>query len=555
MHATGETGVGRRLALIIATSSYADPTLAKLRAPGQDASALAEVLGSESIGGFAVDTVLDAPADTIRRRVAQFCARGETRDLALVYLSCHGLLDDRGRLYYATSDTDRELLSVTAVQAAWLNDHLEDCRCRRQIVILDCCHSGAFAKGAKGESALALRERFEGRGRVVLTASRATEYSFEGGHVLGEGGSSVFTGALVDGLRTGDADIDGNGLITVTELYDYAYDAVKATGAAQTPSVWSFGAEGSLLVAHSPRGAVVEPAPLPVDLSVALESPRPRLREGAVGELADLLEGPDAGLAMAARNRLAHIAAEDLPAVAAAARRVLDAHPEITPAPGPAKPTTILGEPEVRATDTDRGIRTATTDEPSRGSRGAAPVSQVAKRERLLRAIGRHRGRTALLIGSGLLALAVVVLIVAGVGGVSSSGGEGATHYKYGASITMRPLGGAQERARAHFVYDLSTPVPAIELTDLKLARGTPYKLMLFDDLSSVKSFTAIPDFSEIVKDTGADGTLDPGDADTTTIGLPDEFRQYRYFGIAAVKSTGGQMKLYRRIDELPAPK
>ena len=192
----GEPGGGRRIALVVATGSYSDATLALLRAPGRDAFGLAEVLRDDEIGGFSVETVLDAPADVLRRRVARFRAQGAPGDLALVYLSCHGVLDDRGRLYYATTDTDRALLSATAIPAAWLNEQLEDCRCRRQILMLDCCHSGAFAKGTKGEGGLALRERFEGRGRVVLTASRGTEYSFEGGEVHGDGVSSVFTGVL-----------------------------------------------------------------------------------------------------------------------------------------------------------------------------------------------------------------------------------------------------------------------------------------------------------------------------------------------------------------------
>jgi uncharacterized caspase-like protein len=264
---------GRRLALVIATSSYSDPTLAKLRSPGHDAKNLAEVLGDNTIGEFAVERLLDAKADTVRRRIALFCAQGGPRDLALIYLSCHGLLDDRGRLYYTSTDTDRELLSVTAVQAAWLNEHLDDCRCRRQILILDCCHSGAFAKGAKGTGALALRERFEARGRIVLTASRATEYSFEGSHIAGHGENSVFTAALVDGLRTGDADRDRDGLITVNELYDYAFDAVKAREPRQSPSLWSYGAEGNLVVARSAHGAIIQPTPPPENLSVQETQP------------------------------------------------------------------------------------------------------------------------------------------------------------------------------------------------------------------------------------------------------------------------------------------
>jgi uncharacterized caspase-like protein len=90
---------GRRLALVIATSSYRDATLTKLRSPGEDAKSLADVLEDERIGGFDVDSVLDASADTVRRRIARFCAQGNAHDLALIYLSCHGVLDSRGRLY------------------------------------------------------------------------------------------------------------------------------------------------------------------------------------------------------------------------------------------------------------------------------------------------------------------------------------------------------------------------------------------------------------------------------------------------------------------------
>ena len=35
---------GRRLALLVATSAYSDPDLRQLRAPGHDATELAEVL-------------------------------------------------------------------------------------------------------------------------------------------------------------------------------------------------------------------------------------------------------------------------------------------------------------------------------------------------------------------------------------------------------------------------------------------------------------------------------------------------------------------------------
>ena len=96
---------------------------------------------------------------------------------------------------------------------------------------------------------------------------------------------SVFTRAIVDGLRSGDADRDKDGLISVNDLYRYVYDKVRAVEPRQTPELWTYGAEGDILFAYSIRGVVIEPVPVPEDLRTTLESPRPRVRESAVVEL------------------------------------------------------------------------------------------------------------------------------------------------------------------------------------------------------------------------------------------------------------------------------
>ena len=167
---------------MVATATYTDTALRRLRAPAQDAADLAHVLADPGIGGFAVTTVIDHSAQQIRLAVEDFLDGRSTGDLLLIYLSCHGLLDARRRLYFAATDTRKDRLGSTGVESAWILDQLEQCRARRQVLILDSCFSGAFAQGAKGEADLGLRDRFvgQGRGRVVLTASAATEYSFEG---------------------------------------------------------------------------------------------------------------------------------------------------------------------------------------------------------------------------------------------------------------------------------------------------------------------------------------------------------------------------------------
>jgi len=435
MPTTAESS-GRRLALVIATGTYADPALAKLRAPGRDATDLADVLGDIEIGGFEVETVLDARAEVLRRQVAEFCAGIGPHDLTLVYLSCHGVLDDRGRLYYATADTDRELLSATALPAAWLNEQLEDCRSRRQILVLDCCHSGAFAKGAKGEGELALGERFEGRGRVVLTGSRGTEYSFEHGDVVGEGVSSVFTGALVSGLRSGEADRDGDGQVTIGELYDYVYETVRTREARQTPTLWTYGAEGDLKVAQSPRGRIVEPVPLPEELLTLLESSRPGLREGAVAELAVLLEGSDPGRALSAREALERVAAEDVPRVAKAARAALGAAPEVAgtakapPPPDPSPPT-----PPPPAGPDDATPPVGFRDPEPPGPRDPRPPrwgSSPAGRRRLIA------------IAGGIATIVVIAIVIAATGG----GGSGPETFDLGGELRGIAIGSGTWIAR-----------------------------------------------------------------------------------------------------------
>ena len=338
---------GPRLALVVATGAYtADPGLRRLRAPARDADDLAQVLADPGIGGFAVTTVIDQPAQQVRLAIDDFLFDRGTGDLLLVYLSCHGLLDARRRLYFAATDTRKDRLGSTGIESAWVLDQLEHCRARRQVLILDSCFSGAFAHGAKGEADLGLRDRFvgQGRGRVVLTASTATEYSFEGDPTdAATPAGSVFTATLVQGLRTGAADADHDGHVSVDDAYTYVFDQVQAVGAAQTPQRWLYGAEGQILLARNPAGPTVIPAPLPESLRAGLENPHPGIRIGAVNELGEWLTGGDPTRAATALRHLHEVADTDIPRVAATARTLLATRTTAEPsAPADAPAQTVV---------------------------------------------------------------------------------------------------------------------------------------------------------------------------------------------------------------------
>jgi hypothetical protein len=311
---------GSRSALVIATSNYADPQLGQLRSPVRDADDLAAVLADPAIGGFKVTTLIDQTESRIRREMAAFAADRSPDETVLVYLSCHGLQDARGRLLFAATDTDAKYPHATAVRATDLLGELYECRAHRQVLILDCCFSGSFSDakgGRKGELDLERQLRGHGhghgRGREVLTASRGFEYSFEGEPLDGEITGSVFTTGLVEGLRSGAADGDNDGYIRVEEAYEYAFDYVLRDGAAQTPQRWLSNGEGAgMILARSASGRLVTPAKLPEHMVTALESPSPNVRIGGVNTIAQWLAEPDPARQLAALRALEEVVDSDV---------------------------------------------------------------------------------------------------------------------------------------------------------------------------------------------------------------------------------------------------
>ncbi|MER7248657.1 DnaJ C-terminal domain-containing protein [Kribbella sp. NPDC000426] len=247
---------GTREALLIANGSYRSPLLNQLRSPIADASELADVLADPEIGWFSVERVVDEPAHRNSQAIERFFRDRQPDDLLLLHLSCHGVKDDDGSLYFAGADTDLELLASTAVPAGFLHKQLDRCRARSIVVLLDCCYSGAFFPGMKGPVTIDASDQLAGTGRVVLTASSRTEYAWESARMvdLEAAGPSVFTEAVVHGLRTGEADRDRDGQIGVDELYQHVYERLNRAGAKQTPRLWSE-LEYRVFVARSPRDA------------------------------------------------------------------------------------------------------------------------------------------------------------------------------------------------------------------------------------------------------------------------------------------------------------
>ena len=109
----------------------------------------------------------------------------------------------------------------------------------------------------------------QGRGRWVLTASSAVEYAFEGESPDREW-HSLFTGAMIDGLRNGEADIDGDGFISIDDLYRFVHNRLREHN--QTPQMWA-DSSGVLYLARSHAGT--GDAGRPTALNIPAGTPLP----------------------------------------------------------------------------------------------------------------------------------------------------------------------------------------------------------------------------------------------------------------------------------------
>lgn len=226
-----------KYALIIGNGVYEDPLLTKLDAPKVDAERLASLLVSPEVGNFHVNMLNDSSFAEIRLAIANLFEDKEKNDLVLLYFSGHGLKDEWGELHLTVKNTLKNRLAATAIESGFIKSEMRNSRAGRQVIILDCCFSGAFGTGIKGvDTSVINNDTFQqGYGKVILTASNSTQYAFEGDKFIGKTDSSLFTHFLLEGLENGQADKNNDGIITVDEWYDYAFEQVEISGATQRP--------------------------------------------------------------------------------------------------------------------------------------------------------------------------------------------------------------------------------------------------------------------------------------------------------------------------------
>lgn len=218
-----------RYALLIANSEYEDPDIPDLKTPLRNLERLKELLVDPEIGNILpanVTSLANRPSEEVRIAISDFFSDKKRGDFLFLYYSGHGFHGGRNddHLYLGVHDMKKRSISATALPDRFLSTEIGKCSAKEQVIILDCCYSGLFTASGEGPP---------GSSVVVLTASDRTEYAWESETENARIENSIYTHHLIHGLKTGEADRDGDGWVTLSEMHTWLRD--KLSDSRQNP--------------------------------------------------------------------------------------------------------------------------------------------------------------------------------------------------------------------------------------------------------------------------------------------------------------------------------
>ena len=280
--APASPGYANSWAIVIGIDDYAK--WPKLHYAVRDARGVSKTLIDKF--GFAPERVvtLENAAATRSGILAAFhnkSAHGgvQKNDRIFVFFAGHGatrhLSSGRDLGYIVPYDSDPTQFATDAIPMTEIQNIAESLSAKHALFVMDACYSGlGLTRG--GGAGNFLRDNAKRIGRQMLTAGGADQLVSDGG----PNGHSVFTWTLLQGLA-GKGDLNGDGLITATELAAYVAPAVSSVSS-QTPAFGSLpGSEGGDFVFElqaeteflSPQSAQLSTEA--IALNVKLDAARP----------------------------------------------------------------------------------------------------------------------------------------------------------------------------------------------------------------------------------------------------------------------------------------
>ena len=268
--------IPRSYALVIGISKYKNlPADAQLQYPDMDAESIYTVLISPEGGQFPAENVhklIDGQAtlENIRHELETWLPSvTHPDDRVLVYFAGHGFVSN-GTAYIAPHDIDLKNISSTAYPMDALGKDIGSrVNGKWKVLITDSCHSGAITPEADRSTVNRTLLDLD-KSLFSITASRDREQSFESDKW--GGGHGIFTYYVVKGLE-GEADTNGDGIVSADELAEYVHTNVRdATNAAQNPTSERGSFDPNMVLAYNPTHVTAANLPPPKYGTLVIES-------------------------------------------------------------------------------------------------------------------------------------------------------------------------------------------------------------------------------------------------------------------------------------------
>lgn len=257
-------------ALVVGVSQY-DNQDRNLKFAQKDANDLANLLEqqkSKNYGKVVVTRVLDKQATREAIvKASKLFKNTRPDDQVIIYISCHGLLDDQLNYYLATTNVDFKDPAQKGLPYESIEKMLEGVPARNRLIMIDACHSGELDKSEVETTQQKTSENvtvaFKGGGNIqvirpktglknsfdymkalfsdvsnntgatIISAAAGYEFALESK----EWNNGVFTYAILEGVKSGKADFNKDGQVSLSELKNYVIEEVsKLTNGQQVPT-------------------------------------------------------------------------------------------------------------------------------------------------------------------------------------------------------------------------------------------------------------------------------------------------------------------------------
>lgn len=274
-------------ALLVGVGTYQNMPYANVPITTADAKALNAVLADSAYCGYPTNQINQISDQTATRdgflAALDNLAKSTTPDSTVfLFYAGHGKCGTDGAYYLTTHDSKLEnnrVAAGTGVSEGELIAKLREIPAKRLLLIFNACHSGEINPSLDLDGPVPLESEqppekaldailSTGEGRIIMTACRPNQKSW-----IGKGTLTIFTQALIEGLKGGSYVGNNNGYISAFSLYEHLYATVKENaekaGRKQDPMLTVLRGVGpfpvSLYKGASSLGLFDTESPLPKD--------------------------------------------------------------------------------------------------------------------------------------------------------------------------------------------------------------------------------------------------------------------------------------------------